>query len=68
MEYLEQLASEWYEYQGYFVHRDLWVGAECDGSYECQLDVVAFHPIRRHLVYIEPTLDLLSCGTHTVNG
>ena len=47
---------------------DLWVGAESDGSYECQLDVVAFHPIRRHLVYIEPTLDLLSCGTHTVNG
>ena len=59
MEYLEQLTSEWYEYQGYFVHRDLWVGAEADGSYECQLDVVAFHPIRRHLVHIEPSLDLL---------
>lgn len=60
MEYLEQLATEWYEYQGYFVHRDLWVGVASDGSYECQLDVVAFHPIRRHLVHIEPSLDLLS--------
>lgn len=60
MEYLEQLVSEWYEYQGYFVHKDLWVGIAADGSYECQLDVVAFHPIRRHLVHIEPSLDLLS--------
>ena len=60
MEYLQQLATEWYEYQGYFVHTDLWVGLEADGSYECDLEVVAFHPIRRHLLHIEPSLDLLS--------
>ena len=59
MEYLEQLAREWYEYQGYFVRRDLWVGLQTDGSYKCELDVVAFHPLRRHLVQIEPSLDLL---------
>jgi len=60
MEYLQQLITEWHEYQGYFVHTDLWVGIESDGSYECELDVVAFHPMRHHLLHIEPSLDLLS--------
>jgi hypothetical protein len=60
MEYLEQLAREWYEYQGYFVRTDLWVGLEDDGSYECELCVVAFHPTRHHIVHIEPGFDLLS--------
>ena len=60
MEYLESLVREWYEYQGYFVRRDLWVGFESDGSYECELDVVAFHPTRRHVVHIEPSYDLLN--------
>ncbi len=59
MEYLEQLATEWYEYRGYFVRRDLWVGLESDGTYECELDVVAFHPTKRHVVHIEPGYDLL---------
>jgi len=56
VDYLEQLVSEWYEYQGYFVRRDLWVGLESDGSYECELDVVAYHPTKHHLVQIEPSL------------
>lgn len=59
MEYLQRLAVEWYEYQGYFVHTDLWVGLESDGSRECELDLVAFHPTRRHLVHLEPSFDLL---------
>jgi hypothetical protein len=60
MDYLEQLASEWYEYQGYFVRRDVWVGLEADGSYECELDVVGFHPMKHHLVQIEPLMNGLS--------
>jgi len=60
MDYLQRLVVEWYEYQGYFVHTDLWVGLQSDGSCECELDVVAFHPIRRHLVHVEPSFDLLS--------
>ena len=60
MDYLQRLSAEWYEYQGYFVHTDLWVGLESDGSYECELDVVAFHPLRRHLVHLEPSFDLLT--------
>jgi hypothetical protein len=60
MEYLERLVREWYEYQGYFVRQDVWVGLEADGSYECDLAVVAFHPTRRHVVHVEPSFDLLS--------
>ncbi len=60
MEFLEQLVTEWYEYQGYLVRKNLWVGLEYDGSYECELNVVAFHPTRRHVVHIEPILDTLN--------
>ena len=60
MDYLEQLVSEWYEYQGYFVQRNLWVGLEVDGSYECELNIVAYHPTKNRVVQIEPTADFLN--------
>lgn len=60
MEYLEQLVTEWYEYKGYFVRRDLWVGLAPDGSYECELDVVAYHAEDNHLVQVEILRDALS--------
>lgn len=50
--HLEQLIAEWYEYQGYFVRRNILVGKRAKGGYECELDVVAFHPERQHLVHI----------------
>lgn len=55
--YLEQLVSEWYEYQGYFIRKNIMVGKLPKGGYECELDVVAFHPETKHLVHIEPTTD-----------
>jgi hypothetical protein len=55
--YLEQLVAEWYEYQGYFIRRNVFVGRLPKGGYECELDIVAFHPEKRHLVHIEPTND-----------
>jgi hypothetical protein len=55
--YLEQLIAEWYEYQGYFVRRNVLVGKRAKGGYECELDVVAFHPQTKHLVQIEPSMD-----------
>jgi hypothetical protein len=55
--FLEQLVAEWYEYQGYFVRRNVLVGRRPNGGYECELDVVAFHPITQHLVHIEPSMD-----------
>lgn len=55
--YLEQLVSEWYEFNGYFVRRNIKVGRRAKGGYEGELDVVAFHPSKKHLVHIEPSLD-----------
>jgi len=57
MNFLEQLVSEWLEYKGYFVRRNVHVGKRPKGGYECELDVVGFHPERRHLVHIEPSMD-----------
>jgi hypothetical protein len=58
--FLEQLVAEWYEYQGYFVRRNVRVGKLPKGGYECELDVVAFHPQTKHLVHIEPSTDASS--------
>jgi hypothetical protein len=55
--HLEQMIAEWYEYQGYFVRRNVMVGLRPKGGYECELDIVAFHPATRHLIHIEPSLD-----------
>lgn len=55
--HLEELVAEWYELQGYFVRRNIQVGKRGQGGYECELDVVAFHPGLRKLVHIEPSLD-----------
>ena len=60
MNHLEQLVSEWYEYNGYFVRRNVLVGKRPRGGYECELDVVAFHPKFGQLVQVEPSLDALS--------
>ena len=57
MNHLEQLVAEWYEYQGYFVRRNVQVGPRPRGGYECELDIIAFNPERQHLVHIEPSMD-----------
>ena len=55
--YLEQLVAEWYEYQGYFVRRNVLVGKLAAGGHEGELDIVAFNPAKSHLVHIEPSMD-----------
>ena len=60
MNYLEHLVSEWYEYQGYFVRRNVNVGRRATGGWECELDVVAFNPQTKHLVHVEPSMDASS--------
>ena len=60
MNFLEQMVSEWLEYQGYFVRRNVNVGRRAKGGYECELDVVGFHPTKRHLVHYEPSMDASS--------
>jgi len=60
MNFLEELVSEWYEFQGYFVRRNIQVGKRKKGGYDCELDVVAFHPVNKHLVHVEPSMDALA--------
>lgn len=55
--HLEQLVAEWYEYKGYFVRRNVNVGKLPKGGYECELDIIAFHPEEKHLIQIEPSMD-----------
>ena len=58
--HLESLVAEWYEFQGYFVRRNVQVGKREKGGYECALDIVGFHPERGLLVQVEPSLDAQS--------
>lgn len=58
--HLETLVAEWYEFRGYFVRRNVQVGKRLTGGYDCELDIVAFHPEQKLLAHIEPSLDALS--------
>jgi hypothetical protein len=58
--YLEQLVAEWYEYRGYFIRRNVWVGRRAKGGYDCELDIVGFHPETKHLIQVEPSMDSAS--------
>jgi hypothetical protein len=55
--YLERLLAEWYEYQGYFLRRNVKVGKRKKGGWTCELDIVAFHPGKKHLIQLEPSTD-----------
>ena len=55
--YLEQLAAEWYEYSGYFVRRNVLVGARPGGGFDGELAILAVHVGRRQVVHIEPSMD-----------
>jgi hypothetical protein len=57
MNHLEQLVSEWLDYNGYFVRKNVLVGKRSAGGYECELDVVAFNTQTNHLIHVEPSLD-----------
>jgi hypothetical protein len=60
LNFLEQLVAEWYEFRGYFVRRKINVGPSLKGKFEFELDIVAFHPGKPHLVHIESSMDATS--------
>jgi hypothetical protein len=61
LNYLEQLASEWYEFQGYFVRRNVRVGRRSRGGHEGELDIVGFRPASNDagaaLLHVETSMD-----------
>src|SRR5260370_1352541 len=65
MNFLEQVTAEWLEYKGYFVRRNIHVGRRPKGGYECELDVIGFHPTLRRLRHIEPSMDSDSWAQRT---
>lgn len=60
MNFLEQLATEWYEYNGYFVRSNIHFGKRAKGGWTGEIDVAAFHPKTRELVHLEASTDSLN--------
>lgn len=60
MNHLEQLISEWLEFNGYFVRRNVKIRKLTRGGYECEFDIVAYHPLHNHLLHVEPSTDAQS--------
>tara|TARA_R110002072_G_scaffold302737_2_gene488216 strand:- start:42549 stop:43085 length:537 start_codon:yes stop_codon:yes gene_type:complete len=59
MNHLESLTAEFLEFAGYFVRKNVQVAPRSRGGYEGELDVVAIHPVTRHVLHVEPSLDAL---------
>ena len=57
MNFLEQVAAEWYSHKEYFVRTNLKFGKRSEGGYKGEMDVAAFHPGKRELVHVETSMD-----------
>ena len=60
MNFLEQLVSEWYEYQGYFIRRNVKFGRRARGGYVGEMDIVGYKPETRDFIHIEASTDALN--------
>lgn len=66
MNFLEQLANEWYSYKGCFVRSNIKFDKRAIGGYDGEIDVVAFNSIDNTLVHIEASMDADSMETRIV--
>jgi len=57
MNFLEQLAAEWYEYNDHFVRTNIHFGPRAQGGYTGEMDVVAYNPTTHELIHIEASAD-----------
>jgi len=55
MNFLEELASEYYDHQGYFVKNNERVEIGKRGGYKTEMDVIAYHPTKKELIHLEAT-------------
>lgn len=61
MNFLEELTSEWYEYNGYFCRKNIRYGKPSrGGGYVGEIDVVAYHPKTKEFIHIECSADAWS--------
>jgi len=68
MNFLEQLAAEWYEYKGCFVRTNIKYGKNPSGKggHVGEFDVVAYSPERKELIHIECSTDSSTWGDREV--
>lgn len=57
MTFLESLVAEWYAYNGHFVQTNVKFGKRKAGGYEGEMDVLAFHPLRKVMTHVETSTD-----------
>lgn len=57
MNFLETLAREWYEYNGYFCRTNIRFGALAHGGHMGEMDVVAYHPKTKEFIHLECSTD-----------
>jgi hypothetical protein len=57
MNFLEQIAAEWYNFNGYFVSTNVNFGPRPRGGYTGEIDVLALKPPSRELVHLEMSSD-----------
>jgi hypothetical protein len=58
--HLEQLISEYLEWTGFLIKRNIKVGRLTHGGWEMELDIIGYHPSDERLVQYEPSIDALS--------
>ncbi|GGH46383.1 hypothetical protein GCM10008014_09020 [Paenibacillus silvae] len=57
MNFLEQLASEYYTYRGNFVRTNIKFNKRTNGGYDGEIDVLAFDTLTNSLTHIETSTD-----------
>lgn len=57
MNFLEQLAAEWFEYSGYFVRTNVRARKRAKGGWDMELDVLAYDPSTNSLLHVEASGD-----------
>lgn len=57
MNFLEELVSEWYEYQRYFIIRNRTLNILPGGGYEGEIDILAYNPNNDEVIHIETSSD-----------
>jgi hypothetical protein len=58
--HLEQLISEYLEWKGFLIKRNIKVGRLGHGGWEMELDIIGYNPLVNKLVHYEPSIDALS--------
>jgi hypothetical protein len=55
--HLETLISQYYDWKGWIVRKNVKVGRRARGGYEGELDVVVYDPISGKVIHYEPSTD-----------